>query len=137
VEFLDSHMFLLKNAVIWSILATAALCYSLLIDLCFIRKHNERWHQSTNFWIGSIKQMLAALPLLGLLGTINGLLGTFTRMSVQSGFSTQEIISGGIAEAMFTTQLGLVMVIPGFLLLRLLNTQNDKWIIKKAHEINT
>jgi biopolymer transport protein ExbB len=57
-------------------------------------------------------------------------------MSVEQGFDIQEMITGGIAEAMFTTQLGLVMVIPGLLMLSLLNIQKRGWKIRQAHEIN-
>lgn len=130
------HLFLLGNLSILSIFATAILCYGLLIDLCFIQKHNAEWFEKTLFWTTGIKQMLAALPLLGLLGTITGLLGTFKRMSIERGFDIQEMITGGIAEAMFTTQLGLVMVIPGLLMLSLLHKQKREWNIRLAHEIN-
>ena len=80
--------------------------------------------------------MLAALPLLGLLGTISGLLKTFNRMSIEKGFALQEVISGGIGEAMFTTQLGLFMVIPGLLMLAYLNHKKKEWTIQQAYEID-
>lgn len=135
MDIINDHLFLLENAVIWSIFATAFLCYGLLIDLCFVRKHNAQWYEGVVYWTTSIKTMLSALPLLGLLGTINGLLGTFMRMAIERGFAIQEIITGGIAEAMFTTQLGLLMIVPGLLMLALLNKQKHTWIIRKAHEI--
>ncbi len=79
--------------------------------------------------------MLAALPLLGLLGTITGLTSTFSRMSVDGGLALQELITGGIADALFTTQLGLVLVVPGLLLVGLLNHQRREWMIRNEHEI--
>lgn len=79
--------------------------------------------------------MLATLPLLGLLGTIAGLLKTFLRMSVEKGLALHELISGGIAEAMFTTQLGLLMVIPGLILLSYLHRKRAKWLATSSYEI--
>lgn len=135
MEVIREHMFLLDSLVIWAILLIAVISYALLFDLCFFKKHDSQWHESTVYWATSIKQMLASLPLLGLLGTITGLLSTFTRMSREHGFALQEIITGGIAEAMFTTQLGLVMTVPGLLLLALLNRQKITWMVRHTHEI--
>lgn len=136
MSIIYEHLFLLGNVSVISIFATAILCYGLLIDLCFIDHHDEEWFERTLFWTTGLKQMLTALPLLGLFGTITGLLSTFKSMSVERGLDIQEMITGGIAEAMFTTQLGLVMVIPGLLMLNLLNIQKRGWKIRQAHEIN-
>lgn len=131
----QDHLFLLNNVVIWSIFVTAFLCYGLLIELCFVRHRDDSWFERTRFWTSGIRHMLAALPLLGLLGTISGLLKTFQRMSIEQGFSLQEVITGGIAEAMFTTQLGLLMVIPGLLMLAFLDHRKKEWLLRKAHEV--
>jgi len=128
MTFFNDYMFLLDSAVIWAILIVSIFCYGLLIDLCFINSRNEAWFNRTENWVKSITITLSSLPLLGLLGTITGLLTTFFRMSQENGFNAQEVISGGIAEAMFTTQLGLIMVIPGLLLLAYLNSQRNKWV---------
>lgn len=136
MSVLYEHLFLLGNASVISIFATAILCYGLLVDLCFVGVHDAKWYERTLFWTTSLKQMLTALPLLGLFGTITGLLSTFKQMSIEKALDIQEMITGGIAEAMFTTQLGLVMVIPGILMLSLLNKQKRAWIIKQAYEIN-
>lgn len=79
--------------------------------------------------------MLSALPLLGLLGTITGLMDTFSSMSLEGGLALQELITGGIGDALFTTQLGLVLVVPGLLLMGLLNHQRRNWLIRSEHEI--
>ena len=128
MTFFNDYMFLLDSAVIWAILIVSIFCYGLLIELCFINPRNDAWFNRTQNWVKSITITLSTLPLLGLLGTITGLLTTFFRMSQENGFNAQEVISGGIAEAMFTTQLGLIMVIPGLLLLGYLNSQRNKWV---------
>ena len=126
---------LLDNPVIWAIILVAVFCYGLLIRFCFVEKRNEVWFQTTQFWHSGIRQMLAALPLLGLLGTITGLTSTFTQMSADGGLALQELITGGIADALFTTQLGLVLVVPGLLLVALLNHLRREWMIRSEHEI--
>ncbi|MBE0355437.1 hypothetical protein PPHE_a0189 [Pseudoalteromonas phenolica O-BC30] len=44
----------------------------------------------------------------------------------------QEMISGGIATAMFTTQLGLVFVVPGLLLHTALRNKVSNWQVNTA-----
>lgn len=136
MEELADYFFLLKNPVIWAIFITATACYYLLIELCFVRKKSWRWEESVSSWITTIRVLLSALPLLGLLGTISGLLKTFLDMSVTGGFNLQQLIAGGIAEAMFTTQLGLVLVVPGLLLHTLLSKQHTQWMVNESNEIN-
>jgi biopolymer transport protein ExbB len=58
--------------------------------------------------------LIGALPLLGLLGTIIGLLTCFK--GIASYGADGALLSGGIADALLTTQLGLVCAIPGWLL---------------------
>lgn len=132
---LQEYIFLLNNVVIWSIFVVAFLCYGLLIDLC-INPADSSWYERARFWSTGIRHMLAALPLLGLLGTISGLFKTFQRMSIDKGFALQEVITGGIAEAMFTTQLGLFMVIPGLLMLAFLDSKKKRWLSGGVHEVN-
>jgi len=57
----------------------------------------------------------ASAPLLGLLGTVTGIINTFKLITV---FGTGDVktLSGGISEALITTELGLVVAIPSLLL---------------------
>lgn len=126
---------LLDNPVVWATLLVALFCYGLLIRFCFIEHHDKGWFESTQYWYQSIRQMLAALPLLGLLGTITGLTATFISMAVDGGLALQQLVTGGIGDALFTTQLGLVLVVPGLLLVGLLNHQRRSWMIRSEHEI--
>ena len=51
-------------------------------------------------------------PLLGLLGTVWGMIGTFTSIAVQDGLGKPELLAGGISEALITTAAGLSVAIP-------------------------
>mgnify|MGYP001172750800 CR=1 FL=1 len=135
LETLTESWPLLENPVVWATLFVAFFCYSLLIRFCFLERRDEYWFESTQYWHEGIRQMLAALPLLGLLGTITGLTATFVSMSLEGGLALQELITGGIGDALFTTQLGLVLVVPGLLLVGLLNHQRRNWMIRSEHEI--
>lgn len=54
-------------------------------------------------------------PLLGLLGTVTGMIETFQSLSTMTVHSQSGGIAGGIAEALFTTQMGLTVAVPGVL----------------------
>jgi biopolymer transport protein ExbB len=131
MNLVNSYLFLLNNVVIWAIFMLAIFCYALLMEMCFLSRCSESWQNRIHNWSGSIKILLSSLPLLGLLGTISGLLKTFENMAQNRGISIQELMSGGIAEALFTTQLGLVMVIPGLLMFSYLRRRLTRWQIRE------
>jgi biopolymer transport protein ExbB len=102
------------NPVVLAIIALALFCYVVEIDL-LLGDRDALWKRRARTWLGVLPILLSALPLLGLLGTITGLLTTFRAMAGSSELN-QAFVSRGIAEALITTLLGLVMVIPGLLL---------------------
>ncbi|MGM0558314.1 MAG: MotA/TolQ/ExbB proton channel family protein [Myxococcota bacterium] len=53
----------------------------------------------------------AVAPLLGLLGTVTGMISTFDIIT-EFGTGDPKLLSGGISEALVTTQLGLIVAIP-------------------------
>lgn len=61
--------------------------------------------------------LVTAAPLMGLLGTVMGMLKTFDGISLSAGASTADLVAGGIAEALITTETGLVIAIPGYILI--------------------
>ena len=114
---------IISNPIVILILAMALVCYSVLLHLLLSKKQSADWSMTTANWLNSLPTLLTALPLLGLLGTIVGLLKTFRQMSLGS-MDIQALLSSGIADAMLTTELGLLMVIPGWLMLSVLKR---KW----------
>lgn len=65
-------------------------------------------------WLGAIAMTASIAPLLGLLGTVSGMITTFKAMTL-FGSGDPNVVSGGIAEALITTELGLVVAIPALL----------------------
>ncbi len=55
-------------------------------------------------------------PLIGLLGTVLGLVQTFMQVTVGSGFATPVELSKGVYESLVTSATGLVVAIPSFVL---------------------
>jgi biopolymer transport protein ExbB len=61
-----------------------------------------------------MKICVGAAPLLGLLGTVTGMLSTFAALASGSGGEkTMGLVAEGISEALITTETGLVIALPG------------------------
>lgn len=71
-----------------------------------------------NTWLdrfGSLILVFAAVaPLLGLLGTVTGMISTFDIIT-EFGTGDPKLLSSGISEALITTELGLIVAIPALL----------------------
>ncbi|MGF1869830.1 MotA/TolQ/ExbB proton channel family protein [Photobacterium indicum] len=73
----------------------------------------------------SMLKLLAALaPMLGLLGTVTGMIETF-QVITQFGNGDPKVMAGGISTALVTTVLGLVSAMPLLLAHNILSTQAD------------
>ena len=71
---------------------------------------------------GSFIMVIAAVaPLLGLLGTVSGMIATFDIIT-EHGTGDPKLLSGGISEALVTTMFGLIVAIPLLLLGNLLSS---------------
>lgn len=84
-------------------------------------------HESThlNRFAGIITMIAAVAPLLGLLGTVTGMIQTFDVIT-EFGTSDPKLLSGGIATALVTTEQGLIVAIPCLLLGNLLGGWADR-----------
>ncbi|MEZ5064283.1 MAG: MotA/TolQ/ExbB proton channel family protein [bacterium] len=81
-------------------------------------------------WLQTIAQ---AAPLLGLLGTVLGMIRMFTSMSL-SGLGDPEALSGGISEAMITTAVGLAIGIPVLVAYNVLSAKAETLVTEiEAH----
>jgi len=65
-----------------------------------------------------LQTLVAAAPLMGLLGTVIGMLATFVGLA-SSGGETVDVVAGGIKEALITTQTGLMIALPGLFVILL------------------
>lgn len=70
-------------------------------------------------------------PLLGLLGTIIGMIKAFMVIELSGGRVDSQALAGGIWEAMLTTGVGLAVAIPVLLMLHILESKADR----RAHDM--
>jgi biopolymer transport protein ExbB len=79
------------------------------------------------FGLNLLKIISAVAPLMGLLGTVTGMIITFQAITI-FGAGDPKAMAGGISGALVTTVLGLLVAIPTVLLHTLLNGQAKKVI---------
>ncbi len=72
-----------------------------------------------------LNTLVAAAPLMGLLGTVIGMLGTFSAISSGGGSETVDMVAAGISEALITTQTGLFIALPGIFLILVIRRQKS------------
>lgn len=81
-----------------------------------------------------MKVCVSAAPLLGLLGTVTGMLATFGALATGSGGDkTMGLVAEGISEALITTETGLVIALPGLFFQYQLSRQHDRYRTFLAH----
>jgi len=113
--------------------ATARLLKATLRNIDRDREHIEdivaetMIHESDRLdKFGSAIMVIAAVsPLLGLLGTVTGMIATFDIIT-EFGTGDPKLLSGGISIALVTTELGLIVAIPLILFGNLLNGWSEK-----------
>jgi biopolymer transport protein ExbB len=118
-----------------------ARCFRLLFSLGRLRRlirtaptaaarHHlqEEARESFRRQRAAIGPMIAAAPLLGLLGTVSGMEKTFENLSAAAGEKSMEGLAGGISEVLVATQSGLTVAIPAMLLVYLAHRELHRHI---------
>ncbi len=81
-----------------------------------------------------LKICVGSSPLLGLLGTVTGMLATFNALGAGAGGDkTMAMVASGISEALITTETGLVIALPGLFFQYTLVRQHEKYKSFLAH----
>ena len=79
--------------------------------------------------VGILSTIANLTPLLGLLGTVSGMIKTFNVISVQ-GVGNPAPLAGGIAEALITTAAGLSVAIPALVCYRIVKDKAESLIFQ-------
>ena len=78
-------------------------------------------------FIGGLKIIAAVAPLMGLLGTVTGMILTFQAITI-FGAGDPKAMAGGISSALITTVLGLLVAIPTILMHTIVNARAQRVI---------
>ncbi|MGE0371412.1 MAG: MotA/TolQ/ExbB proton channel family protein [Gammaproteobacteria bacterium] len=79
-------------------------------------------------YLNTLGTIAAISPLLGLLGTVLGMIRIFTAINV-AGLGNQAVLAGGIAEALITTVAGLSVAIPSIMFYRYFRGRVDELVV--------
>ena len=114
------------DAVEWAMLAVSTVLYVRLGErgwaLFVVRDPTD-----LTAGLGLIRVLATCLPLLGLLGTIGGMIEAFGALGhMTAGGSVAQTAGGGIARALVATQQGLALAVPAVLADGLLRRQAEK-----------
>ena len=75
-----------------------------------------------------MRRAVSVAPLMGLLGTVTGMLATFKALAGgPGGDKTMDLVASGISEALITTETGLMVALPGLFLHYHLKRQSDRY----------
>ncbi len=86
-----------------------------------------------NSGLPTVAVLAAVSPLLGLLGTVTGMIETFQSITL-FGTGDPKLMSGGISQALITTQLGLAVAIPLVLLHSILTGRVNRLVEQLGKE---
>ena len=89
-------------------------------------------HELERF-LNTLGTIAAISPLLGLLGTVAGMIKIFQVVAV-AGNSNFSLLSVGIAEALVTTAAGLTVAIPSLLFYRYFHSRVDELVVRMEQE---
>lgn len=76
-------------------------------------------------YLSTIAVLGTIMPLLGLLGTVTGMISTFNVLSI-AGTTDPNALAAGISEALITTKAGLITAIPTMLFHNFLSNKVDR-----------
>ena len=80
-------------------------------------------------FLNSLNMIAGVSPLLGLLGTVTGIIKAFNAIQA-GGMGDPRMLSGGIAEALITTAAGLTVAIPALIGFRMLRGKVGRIVIQ-------
>jgi biopolymer transport protein ExbB len=84
-------------------------------------------------YLNTLGTIAVISPLMGLLGTVTGMIKAFSAISSR-GISDPQVVSGGIAEALITTAAGLMVAIPALIFYRHLRSKVDTLVVTMEQE---
>ena len=106
---------------------------SVMQDLLFVEV-KQIAHELERY-LSTLGSMAAITPLLGLLGTVIGMIKVFSAIQA-AGLGEASLLAGGISEALVTTAAGLGVAIPALVMHRFLLRRVDGLLIDIEHHVS-
>lgn len=144
-------LILLASVLMWTLILERYV-YLWFLHPREVRKLLDEWHQRQDLssWYAQqirqgmisrcktglerflilIRTLTVALPMLGLLGTVNGMILTFDVMTVFGTGNTRGM-AGGISVALITTMGGLLTALSGLYFI----TQLEQQVVREVHNV--
>ena len=106
---------------------------SVMQDLLFVEV-KQIAHELERY-LSTLGSMAAITPLLGLLGTVIGMIKVFSAIQA-AGLGEASLLAGGISEALVTTAAGLGVAIPALVMHRFLSRRVDELLVDIEHHVS-
>lgn len=90
----------------------------------------ERTVNHLRRYLRVINGVATVCPLLGLLGTVTGMIQAFNAIATSQAMGRPELLAGGISEALLTTAAGLTVAIPAMIFYMFFVSRVDRLIIE-------
>ena len=90
----------------------------------------ERTVNNLRRYLRVINGVATVCPLLGLLGTVTGMIQAFNAIATSQAMGRPELLAGGISEALLTTAAGLSVAIPALIFYMFFVSRVDRLIIE-------
>lgn len=94
------------------------------------------FYEKLNLHDNLLKSLVLVAPLLGLLGTVTGMIETFASLETMEMFRSGGGIAVGVSQALYTTQMGLIVSIPALLTQRWVNNRKGGIFTRMTEEID-
>jgi biopolymer transport protein ExbB len=75
-------------------------------------------------------------PLLGLLGTVVGMITVFANINLVDGSSNSDLLASGISEALITTAFGLLVAVPGLIFYKYFSARVNLLMLNMQNELS-
>ena len=75
-------------------------------------------------------------PLLGLLGTVVGMITVFANINLVDGSSNSDLLASGISEALITTAFGLLVAVPGLIFYKYFSARVNLHMLYMQNELS-
>lgn len=89
------------------------------------RRGNEELERLRR-WLRTLEVIAMVSPLLGLLGTVLGMIQSFQELELAGGSANAAVLAGGIWQALLTTAAGLIVAIPAAIAANLLSAKVER-----------